>query len=938
MATVNVDVYTKTHGSAEALREVEDRLDGVEQKSVSAGEKIKGFGTAATVMGGAIVGAFAMMIKSASEAEEIESKFFAVFKEESGAATTYIENFAAATGRSRVDLMEWMSTLQDTFVPLGFARGEANEFSQTLTTLAVDLASFNNQAEPDVIRDLQSAIVGNHETMRKYGVIINEASINQELLNMGLADGKKNATEAQKAQARLNIIMRSTADAQGDAERTSGSFANQMRALQAQLRDLAVEIGSTVIPMVSEFIQKIVAIIKKILDWIKAHPDLAKKIAETALKVGVLLAVLGPILMILPKLVAGIVMLKGAFLALAGPIGIVTAAAVAAYTIFNKLKKAKEELAEATARADAQEARLMEKLKEAADAAGMTRAEFHQLSLKYGENAAAMAMAIKKGKEGKELQESLAEVGKKNVEQWKKVEEAEKAAAGGLDPVLTGASKAAIKKTKELGKTIKTMTDEIKKHTLDEFTYRKEKALEIYNERKAILEKEGADRAAYVLLEQSYALELADIEKDRTEVIKEQHEERGKAIQEYFDKQRDLYKNAETIAGGYTDEIMRLTLSENEYKLWALENWYENELLKLEDLKENYAAYTLAKEELDRLHSEKTIATNREITEQIGEHWQMLIDGLSDAFGSFVERMLQGGGSLRDNLKALWEDVKGSFIRVIGDMAREWMANFIKTLITGATQAGTSITTSLGTSITTLSTGLASLATGIGQLLISLAQSIATAAQILASAAAALVKVGLVAIALYAAFTLVKGIINKLLGGGGAGDVVYWLKAIREVCEIISHGTDYLKVHWWDAYKRWADTARMTERILQVNREIMHACRRADNKLARIIDKIGSSQAGEIIDRPSLRIVGEKAPMEKEFITPEPMMKSIIAAAAARGGAGHVSLTIQNEFRIEGQVDPNFTQKFVREEVMPHMADALDTNYMKTLIKEKLGI
>jgi len=37
-------------------------------------------------------------------------------------------------------------------------------------------------------------------------------------------------------QARLNLIMAGTTDAQGDAERTSGSLTNQWRALMAEAK------------------------------------------------------------------------------------------------------------------------------------------------------------------------------------------------------------------------------------------------------------------------------------------------------------------------------------------------------------------------------------------------------------------------------------------------------------------------------------------------------------------------------------------------------------------------------------------------------------------------------------------------------------------------------------------------------------------------------
>ena len=94
----------------------------------------------------------------------------------------------------------------------------------------------------------QSALVGNHETMRQFGVVITEATIKQELLNMGIEGGTKAASNSQKVQARLNLIMAGTTDAQGDAVRTADSYANRVREMQAALGDLGILIGNELMP------------------------------------------------------------------------------------------------------------------------------------------------------------------------------------------------------------------------------------------------------------------------------------------------------------------------------------------------------------------------------------------------------------------------------------------------------------------------------------------------------------------------------------------------------------------------------------------------------------------------------------------------------------------------------------------------------------------
>ena len=199
-----------------------------------------------------IIGIGTAMVTAASDAEETRSKFDTVFRDLASSTREWAETTATAVKRSSLDLESYLATLQDTFVPMGFARDEAAKLSQQMVQLGVDLGSFNNMADADVIRDLTSAMIGNHETVRKFGVLITEATLKQELLNMGLGDGADEATNQQKALARLNIIMNSTTDAQGDAIRTSESFANQMKGLSATLRDLRVEFGNEIIPVLKE--------------------------------------------------------------------------------------------------------------------------------------------------------------------------------------------------------------------------------------------------------------------------------------------------------------------------------------------------------------------------------------------------------------------------------------------------------------------------------------------------------------------------------------------------------------------------------------------------------------------------------------------------------------------------------------------------------------
>ena len=187
-------------------------------------------------------------ITAASDAEEAGAKFRQVFGDLSEGVRENLEVMAKTNRRSVYDLVDFASTLQDTFVPLGFAREQAADFSQTIVQLGVDIAAFSNKADADVINNLTSAIVGNHEAVRSYGIVLTETVLKQELARMGAQNLTGAALEMAKAQARVNVIMRASADAQGAAVREADSYSNTLKAWDAAVQDLKVALGTGLLP------------------------------------------------------------------------------------------------------------------------------------------------------------------------------------------------------------------------------------------------------------------------------------------------------------------------------------------------------------------------------------------------------------------------------------------------------------------------------------------------------------------------------------------------------------------------------------------------------------------------------------------------------------------------------------------------------------------
>jgi hypothetical protein len=192
------------------------------------------------------------LAKASSDYNETLNKSSVVFGDNIEIVKKWAENLGNSVGRATSSLMSMVSTLQDTFVPLGFTREVAAQLSTSMTKLAIDVASFNNKLDADVLRDFQSAIVGNHETVRKYGIILTQSALKQEAFNLGLHNGKGELSESAKVQARLSLITKGSSDAIGDAARTSEDFANQLKALNETFKEFQEAIGSRLITPLTE--------------------------------------------------------------------------------------------------------------------------------------------------------------------------------------------------------------------------------------------------------------------------------------------------------------------------------------------------------------------------------------------------------------------------------------------------------------------------------------------------------------------------------------------------------------------------------------------------------------------------------------------------------------------------------------------------------------
>lgn len=196
-----------------------------------------------------------------------------------GSGASAIEKFSSTANTQLGQTKTQVIAAAKTFGIFGKAAGltekDNAKFSTSLVSLATDLASFNNTSVDEAINALGSGLRGEAEPLRRFGVLLNDATLRDEALRLGLIKTTKQAlTPQQKILAANSAIYKQTALQQGDFARTSGGLANQQRILTASFEDAKTTLGTSLLPMFTKFVSYLNAnVIPAVQQFVKDVSD-----------------------------------------------------------------------------------------------------------------------------------------------------------------------------------------------------------------------------------------------------------------------------------------------------------------------------------------------------------------------------------------------------------------------------------------------------------------------------------------------------------------------------------------------------------------------------------------------------------------------------------------------------------------------------------------
>lgn len=216
------------------------------------------------------------MASSAADMIATETKFNSVFgqtEQELKDAKKWADGYSEALYLDSKQVMDASSNFRVLTANMGVNNELSKEMSKNLTMLAYDMAAVANDDVSEVITAMSSGLGGEAEALKRYGVMLNQATLQNTLYSLGIDRTVSSLNAAEKAELTYYQIMKTTSGQQGYLAKNLMQPANAINIVKTQFSLLARELGNVVLPI-------LMAIIPYVITFTKVLRKLAQSVAS----------------------------------------------------------------------------------------------------------------------------------------------------------------------------------------------------------------------------------------------------------------------------------------------------------------------------------------------------------------------------------------------------------------------------------------------------------------------------------------------------------------------------------------------------------------------------------------------------------------------------------------------------------------------------------
>ncbi len=192
-------------------------------------------------------------VAAAGDLEQSIGGVDSVFRDTAGRIHAFGETSAEAVGLSHNAFNELITVTGALLKNKGLE--DFTDKSLDLVKVGADLAATFGGSTKQAVEALNAAMRGESDPIERYGISLNETAVNAELAAQGLDKLEGAALEQAKAQARIDIVMRQSADAMGQFAREADTFQGQQQRLNAKWEDAQATLGAALLPALTKVVE-----------------------------------------------------------------------------------------------------------------------------------------------------------------------------------------------------------------------------------------------------------------------------------------------------------------------------------------------------------------------------------------------------------------------------------------------------------------------------------------------------------------------------------------------------------------------------------------------------------------------------------------------------------------------------------------------------------
>ncbi len=265
-----------------------------------------------------IIAAASASFKLGASMQSTMGKVDVVFGKNSDAIKRWSENSLEQFGLAKLTALDMASSFGDMALGMGISLNKSSEMSKKLTELTMDIATFKDQSVDVTRTALNSIFTGETESLKKFGIVMTQANLQQFAFNKGIRKKINLMTEAEKTELRYEFVLEKTKLAMGNYKREQDEATAQMELF----KQASIELGESFSEQIIPIFTPVLSFLNKTIKGFAGLSDGTKKfivtLAGVVAVVGPTLFVLGGFFRSIRDINEGMKMTKGAISAVKG--------------------------------------------------------------------------------------------------------------------------------------------------------------------------------------------------------------------------------------------------------------------------------------------------------------------------------------------------------------------------------------------------------------------------------------------------------------------------------------------------------------------------------------------------------------------------------------------------------------------------------------------